>query len=177
MALDFLSAPATSTGIERLFSHSGLIVTKHRHALKPESIQASTVLQSWLAVGGIVPRKTLVKSYNTKQSQKKDEDNARNDLNTTRKLKPTTGDMVFENALLFMQDALMSREFSDTIKQDEEEEEVCLPELDDGGEGLGLELMSEEDVDLDMDGDYKVREPADELDEFEDEGDGSDAFK
>ncbi|KAL0565003.1 hypothetical protein V5O48_017032 [Marasmius crinis-equi] len=42
---------------------------------------------------------------------------ARNDPNITRKLKPTTGDMVFENALLFLRDALMSREFSDTIKQ------------------------------------------------------------
>ncbi len=35
MALDFLSAPATSTDVEHLFSRSGLIVAKRRYSLAP----------------------------------------------------------------------------------------------------------------------------------------------
>lgn len=30
--------------------------------------------------------------------------------------KPTAGDMVFENAILFLRDAVISREFSDAVK-------------------------------------------------------------
>jgi hypothetical protein len=72
MALDFLSAPAASTDVERLFSHGGLVVSKHRHSLKAESIRASTVLQSWLALGDeVVPKQKLVKSFNGKHLRKK----------------------------------------------------------------------------------------------------------
>jgi hypothetical protein len=55
MALDFLAAPAASTDVERLFSKSGLIVSKKRHNLTPNHIRESTVLGNWLTVPGLVP--------------------------------------------------------------------------------------------------------------------------
>lgn len=54
MALDFLSAAATSTDVERLFSDAGLIVSKPRHHLTPKHITQSTMLNNWIKVG-IVP--------------------------------------------------------------------------------------------------------------------------
>ncbi|KAF5336727.1 hypothetical protein D9757_015382 [Collybiopsis confluens] len=69
MALDFLSAPATSTDVERLFSHAGLVVSKHRYNLTPDSIRQSVVLGNWLACG-VVPyaeiARTLKKKYGKK---------------------------------------------------------------------------------------------------------------
>lgn len=55
MALDFLSAPAASTDVERAFSRGGLTVSKRRHALSDKSVRASTVLGSWAAVPGLIP--------------------------------------------------------------------------------------------------------------------------
>ncbi|KAF5359897.1 hypothetical protein D9757_015143 [Collybiopsis confluens] len=69
MALDFLSAPATSTDVERLFSHAGLVVSKRRYNLTPDSIRQSVVLGNWLACG-VVPYAeiacTLKKKYGKK---------------------------------------------------------------------------------------------------------------
>lgn len=50
MALDFLSGSATSTDVEHLFSHSGLVVSKRRYNLTPEHIRDSTVLGNWLSI-------------------------------------------------------------------------------------------------------------------------------
>ena len=35
---------------------------------------------------------------------------------SSEKMKPTQGDMVYENGILFLRDALISREFTDAIK-------------------------------------------------------------
>ncbi len=82
MALDFLSAPgklsalfvvpkliilsAASTDVEHVFSHGGLIVSKRRHNLSPESTRANVILNSWSKIDGIVPRKELMKRFNEK---------------------------------------------------------------------------------------------------------------
>ncbi|KAJ3764919.1 hypothetical protein FB446DRAFT_607248, partial [Lentinula raphanica] len=54
MALDFLSAPATSTDVERLFSHAGLVVAKRCYNLSPSHIRESTILNNWLKVDNLV---------------------------------------------------------------------------------------------------------------------------
>ena len=38
---------ATSTDVERAFSHGGLTVSKMRHSLSDESMQAASVLGAW----------------------------------------------------------------------------------------------------------------------------------
>ncbi len=72
MALDFLSAPATSTDVERLFSHSGLVVAKRRHNLTADNIRQSTTLGNWLSVG-IVPTGAIAKVLNTTYGKKVDD--------------------------------------------------------------------------------------------------------
>ncbi len=71
MALDFLSAPATSTDVERLFSHSGLVVAKRHHNLTAENIRQSTTLGNWLSVN-IVPTDEIAKALNTRYGKKVD---------------------------------------------------------------------------------------------------------
>ncbi|EEB91800.1 hypothetical protein MPER_09785, partial [Moniliophthora perniciosa FA553] len=71
MALDFLSAPATSTDVECLFSHAGLVVDKHHHSLGAESTQESVCLQHWSCIPDIIPKKDLIKSFNAKSKRKK----------------------------------------------------------------------------------------------------------
>ncbi|KAJ3740706.1 hypothetical protein EV360DRAFT_57929 [Lentinula raphanica] len=66
MALDFLSAPATSTDVERLFSHAGLVVAKRRYNLAPIHIRQSTILNNWLKMDNLVPRSICRTKLNTK---------------------------------------------------------------------------------------------------------------
>ncbi|THU77328.1 hypothetical protein K435DRAFT_585826, partial [Dendrothele bispora CBS 962.96] len=47
MGLEFCSAPAASTDVERLFSHGGCIVTKRRHNLSYSTLRCLMVLRSW----------------------------------------------------------------------------------------------------------------------------------
>lgn len=61
MALDFLAAPAASTDVERLFSHSGLVVAKCRYNLTAEHIRQSTVLGNWLSIPDLAPVKAISK--------------------------------------------------------------------------------------------------------------------
>lgn len=79
MALDFLSAPATSTDVERLFSHGGLIVTKRRHNMTPQSVRESTVLQNWMTIEGLVPRKDIIKVLNQKRCRRKQDSDGEDD--------------------------------------------------------------------------------------------------
>ncbi|SJL18671.1 uncharacterized protein ARMOST_22268 [Armillaria ostoyae] len=74
MALDFLLAPAASTDVERVFSHGGLVVSKHHHNLSAESTRANVVLNSWSKLG-IVPRSRLIKVFNDK-SRRNDREGA-----------------------------------------------------------------------------------------------------
>ncbi len=55
-----------STDVERVFSHGGLIVSKHWHNLSPESTCANVILNSWSKIDGIVPWKELMKQFNEK---------------------------------------------------------------------------------------------------------------
>ena len=71
MALDFLSAPAASTDVERAFSHGGLTVSKHRHALSDKSVRASTVLGSWAAVSGLIPEAKVYEVFGEKSKRTK----------------------------------------------------------------------------------------------------------
>ncbi|PBK66622.1 hypothetical protein ARMSODRAFT_851058, partial [Armillaria solidipes] len=66
MALDFLSAPTTSTDVECLFSHGGLNVTKCHHNLSAKSTIDQTVLNSWLARPGLVPQDDIAAYFNDK---------------------------------------------------------------------------------------------------------------
>ncbi|KAK7693995.1 hypothetical protein QCA50_003571 [Cerrena zonata] len=76
-ALDFLSAPAASTDVERAFSHGGLTVSKRRHALTHHSTRAATVLGSWAAIPGLLPEDTIVSDLKkrNKRTKKMEVDN------------------------------------------------------------------------------------------------------
>ncbi|TFK79869.1 hypothetical protein K466DRAFT_579083 [Polyporus arcularius HHB13444] len=65
MALDMLSAPATSVDAERSFSRGGLVVSKLRHNLSDESTRAATVLNSWMQIPGLVPKQSIVQTFKT----------------------------------------------------------------------------------------------------------------
>ncbi|KAK7689201.1 hypothetical protein QCA50_002610 [Cerrena zonata] len=71
MALDFLSAPATSTDIERAFSCGGLTVLKCRHALSDKSTRAATVLSSWAHVKGLIPEEDMVRAMKERNKRTK----------------------------------------------------------------------------------------------------------
>lgn len=68
MALDFLSAPATSVDTERAFSRGALTVTPLRHALLDLSTRASIVAGSWFE-DGFVPKDELVEFFENKMSR------------------------------------------------------------------------------------------------------------
>jgi len=92
MALDFLSAPgmcmlqfkfmltdtepATSTDVERAFSHGGRTVSKTRHALSDESVRSATILGSWCTLSGAIPSKELVMTFNKKSKRPKHQETA-----------------------------------------------------------------------------------------------------
>lgn len=69
MALDFHSAPATSTDVERLFSDGGLVVSKRRYHLTAEHICQSVVLGNWIAVG-VVPGRKIATMLKKKKGKK-----------------------------------------------------------------------------------------------------------
>ncbi|KAL1937047.1 hypothetical protein VTO73DRAFT_15573 [Trametes versicolor] len=60
MAIDFLTAQATSTDSERGFSRGRLTVSRLRHSLGEESVRSGTVLGSWSNVPGLVPEADVV---------------------------------------------------------------------------------------------------------------------
>ena len=48
MALDMASIPAMSSECERVFSQSKLLITRQRHRLKVDIIEATQCLQMWM---------------------------------------------------------------------------------------------------------------------------------
>ncbi|THU95120.1 hypothetical protein K435DRAFT_798347 [Dendrothele bispora CBS 962.96] len=69
---------ATSTDVERLFSHGGLQVTKRRHNLSYSSLRCLMVLRSWFLMG-LVPDDEVIKCFREKSSRRgagRNEDNA-----------------------------------------------------------------------------------------------------
>lgn len=69
MATDFLSAPASSTDVERAFSRGGLTVSKRRHSLNDESTRAATILSSWAQVGGLIPEGEILSTFREKSKR------------------------------------------------------------------------------------------------------------
>ena len=63
------SSLASSTDVERAFSHGGLTVSKRRYALSDKSVRAATVLSSWVKVPGIVPEDQCIKLFNDKSKR------------------------------------------------------------------------------------------------------------
>ena len=61
--------PASSTDVERAFSHGGLTVSKRRHALSDKSVRAATVLSSWVKIPGIVADDACIKLFNEKSKR------------------------------------------------------------------------------------------------------------
>ncbi|KAF5328028.1 hypothetical protein D9758_018770, partial [Tetrapyrgos nigripes] len=73
MGLDFCSAPAASTDVERLFSGGGLLVTDRRHNLSFPTMQAAMCLNSWFDAG-LVPEEEVVKMFNQLSSRRRVKD-------------------------------------------------------------------------------------------------------
>ncbi|THH18736.1 hypothetical protein EUX98_g8907 [Antrodiella citrinella] len=71
MALDFLSAPASSTDVERAFSRGSLTVTKRRHALNDESVRSAAVIGSWAGLKNAIPEVEIVKMFSDKSKRAK----------------------------------------------------------------------------------------------------------
>ncbi|KIY61256.1 hypothetical protein CYLTODRAFT_460015 [Cylindrobasidium torrendii FP15055 ss-10] len=69
MALDYLSIPATSVDIERMFSHAGQTVTPRRQNLSEETTRELVMTGRWFS-SGVVPRDAAVNILDSKQSRK-----------------------------------------------------------------------------------------------------------
>lgn len=72
MALDVLSAPASSVDVERALSRGGLTVS--RHALSDKSVRAATVLSSWATLEGIIDEEEVVSVFRNKKRRLKNSD-------------------------------------------------------------------------------------------------------
>jgi hypothetical protein len=70
MAMDFLSAPATSCDMERGFSKSGYMVSAKRHNLKKETVCSAQLVASW-AQAGLLPEAQLTQMFNDKRKRGK----------------------------------------------------------------------------------------------------------
>jgi hypothetical protein len=66
MAIDYLSAPASSVDAERAFSRGALAVTHRRHALSDTSTRNSIVLGAWLKDTDLVPEEELIEFFQRK---------------------------------------------------------------------------------------------------------------
>ncbi|OJT06793.1 hypothetical protein TRAPUB_2358 [Trametes pubescens] len=76
MALDFLSAQASSTDAERAFSRGRLTVPRLRHSLSDESVRAGTLLGSWARIPTLVPERATIKLIKKSLRKKKQDDAA-----------------------------------------------------------------------------------------------------
>ncbi|KAL1947002.1 hypothetical protein VTO73DRAFT_13963 [Trametes versicolor] len=71
MAIDFLTAQATSTDSERSFSRGRLTVSRLRHSLSDESVRTGTVLGSWSNIPELVPEAEVVQLLTDKSRKGK----------------------------------------------------------------------------------------------------------
>jgi hypothetical protein len=60
---------ATSTDVERAFSHGGLTVSKLHHSLTDKSTHCSSVLGSWAEVSGFVLFDSIVEKFKEKSQR------------------------------------------------------------------------------------------------------------
>ena len=71
MAIDYLSAPASSVNVERAFSRGALTVTHRRHALSHQSTRNSIVLGAWLKDTNLIPKEDLVEFFQKKTARER----------------------------------------------------------------------------------------------------------
>jgi hypothetical protein len=71
MAIDYLSAPASSVEVERAFSRGALTVTHRRHALSDQSARNSIVLGAWLKDTNFIPKDELVEFFQKKTQRER----------------------------------------------------------------------------------------------------------
>ena len=71
MAIDYLSAPASSVEVERAFSRGAFTVTHRRHALSDQSTRNSIVLGAWLKDTNLVPKDELVEFFQKKMQRER----------------------------------------------------------------------------------------------------------
>ena len=66
MAIDYLSAPASSVEVEHVFSCGTLTVTHCCHALSDQSTHNSIVLGAWLKDTNLILKENLVEFFENK---------------------------------------------------------------------------------------------------------------
>lgn len=62
---------ASSTDVERAFSHGGLTVSKMRHSLSDESTRAATVVGAWCSLPGAIPKNEIITAFKEKSKRRK----------------------------------------------------------------------------------------------------------
>lgn len=67
--LNFILFLATSTPVERLFSHGGLQVTKRRHSIAFETLRCLMVLRSWF-LEGMIPEDKVMEMFRNLRSRR-----------------------------------------------------------------------------------------------------------
>jgi len=68
---DQTHVPATSTDAEQAFSQGGLTVSRMRHSLSDNSVQAATVVGSWATFPGLIPHNEIAAIFNEKSKRLK----------------------------------------------------------------------------------------------------------
>ena len=71
MAIDYLSAPASSVEVERAFSRGALTVTHRHHTLSDQSTRNSIVLGAWLKETHLIPKDDLVEFFQMKTQRER----------------------------------------------------------------------------------------------------------
>lgn len=73
MVLILIILSATSTDVERLFSHGGAQVSKCRHNLSFETLHCLMVLRSWFEAG-LVPVERVLEYFRSLRSRRRNGD-------------------------------------------------------------------------------------------------------
>lgn len=69
IAIDYISAPASSADIERAFSRGALTVAHRRHALSDVSTRNAIVVGTWLKDTNLVPKDALIEHFQNKSTR------------------------------------------------------------------------------------------------------------
>ena len=64
---------ASSTNVERAFSHGGLTVSKMWHSLSDQSVRAATVLGSWSHISQLIPHDEFITVFKEKSRRSRGE--------------------------------------------------------------------------------------------------------
>ena len=71
MAIDYLSAPASSVDVECAFSRGAFTVTHRRHTLSDQSTRNSIVVGAWLKDTKLIPKEELIKFFQKKTARER----------------------------------------------------------------------------------------------------------